>query len=159
VNDDLLGEVCSRGQLHDAARTVLHAGIQRPWILAVSSTPFGGGTVTVCPLAQTVADISIINPKIPQSGAALSVRPSARQLISGMWTSPFRNNLSGRNAFPENSGHSPQGVLRLHGRELLFGEARQLRAEPSRTTFDDYEKIRGCTAEIPNRLLKNSIFP
>src|ERR1019366_7685481 len=122
-----------------------------PWILAVSSTPFGGGTVTVCPLAQTVADISIINPKIPQSGAALSVRPSARQLISGMWTSPFRNNLSGRNAFPENSGHSPQGVLRLHGRELLFGEARQLRAEPSRTTFDDYEKIRGCTAEIPKR--------
>ncbi len=24
----------------------------------------------------------------------------------------------------ENSGHSPQGVLRLNGRELLFGEAK-----------------------------------
>src|ERR1700687_1852608 len=30
--------------------------------------------------------------------------------------------------FPINSGHSPQGVLRLNGRELLFGEAGRLAA-------------------------------
>jgi hypothetical protein len=40
-----------------------------------------------------------------------------------MWLSPSPNNLSDGNAFPENLGHSPLGVLRLNGRELLFGEA------------------------------------
>jgi len=40
-----------------------------------------------------------------------------------MWLSPSPNNLSDGNAFPENLGHSPQGVLRLNRRELLFGEA------------------------------------
>jgi hypothetical protein len=40
-----------------------------------------------------------------------------------MWLSPLPSNLSIGRAFPENSGHSPQGVLRLNGRELLFGEA------------------------------------
>jgi hypothetical protein len=30
-----------------------------------------------------------------------------------------------KDAFPVNSGHSPQGVLRLDGRELPFGEARR----------------------------------
>jgi hypothetical protein len=33
--------------------------------------------------------------------------------------------LSDGNAFPENSGQSPQGVLRLNGPELLFGEAEE----------------------------------
>jgi len=30
-----------------------------------------------------------------------------------------------KDALPANSGHAPQGVLRLNGRELLFGEARE----------------------------------
>ena len=30
--------------------------------------------------------------------------------------------------FPENPGHSPQGVLRLNGRGRLFGEAREFTA-------------------------------
>jgi hypothetical protein len=30
--------------------------------------------------------------------------------------------------FPENSGQSPQGVLLLNGRELLFGEAEECTA-------------------------------
>jgi hypothetical protein len=38
------------------------------------------------------------------------------------------DSLSDGNAFPENSGHSPQGVLRLNERELLFGEARECTA-------------------------------
>jgi hypothetical protein len=45
-----------------------------------------------------------------------------------MWLSPSPNNLSDGNAFPENLGHSPLGVLRLNGRELLFGEARECTA-------------------------------
>jgi hypothetical protein len=36
--------------------------------------------------------------------------------------------LSEGNAFPENPGQSPQGVLRLRRRELLFGEAREFTA-------------------------------
>jgi hypothetical protein len=41
-----------------------------------------------------------------------------------MWTSPFRNNLSDGNAFPENSGTSPEGVLHpVMG--VLFGETRE----------------------------------
>jgi hypothetical protein len=46
------------------------------------------------------------------------------QVNVDVFTDLHQINWSGGNTFPGNSGHSPQGVLRLNGRELLFGEAK-----------------------------------
>src|ERR1035437_6435742 len=75
-------------------------------MFAVSSVPFGGWTFTVWLPAQTVAGRIMINPKMPQKKAPLRPTRFTRQFISGMWTSPFANNLC------DEKRVSPQGVLR-----------------------------------------------
>jgi hypothetical protein len=47
-------------------------------------------------------------------------------MLTRFMTDVQKINWSDGNWFPENSGYSPQGVLRLSGRELLFGEAGRL---------------------------------
>src|SRR5208282_6604424 len=58
--------------------------------------------------------------------------------------------------FPRNSSHSPQGVLRLNGRELLFGEAKRLVGKKF-TPLANLCNRRGITVRcdvIPHRWLE-----
>jgi hypothetical protein len=92
-------------------------------MLAVSSTPLGGGTLTVCLLAHAVTGKSITSTTIAPSGSSLKRHRFAEELMSDMDVS-FRNNLFDGSASIGNSACSPLGVLRpvVVGTALRGGE-------------------------------------